>query len=237
FVQQQQRRLGGQRTRQLQALALGERQAGGRLRGLGSQTQPLDDGARVRARPRRRRMTSERTDQHVVEHAQPRKRAHDLERARQPASADRVWRLAQQRAAAEADIARVGPQKARQQVEDRRLARAVRADQPEHLALGHREVEPGHGVHAAEVLRETARLEQRRAHLLTWGAPRWPPTPPNARSAPSESGRSSATRSLIVRTTVTWAAPRWPPTPPNARSAPSESGRSSATRSLIVRTT
>src|SRR5206468_11263408 len=68
----------------------------------------------------------------------------------------------------------------------------------------------------------------RRAHLVTWGAPPWPPTPPHARRAPSESWRSSGSRSAI------WGAPTWPPTPPNARRVPSESGRSSGTRELIA---
>src|SRR5437879_13393501 len=49
----------------------------------------------------------------------------------------------------------------------------------------------------------------------TWGAPRWPPTPPSARRASNESWRASITRSLIA-----WGAPRWPPTPPSARRAP-----------------
>src|SRR5439155_22486407 len=39
-----------------------------------------------------------------------------------------------------------------------------------------------------------------------WGAPKWPPTPPSARRAPNESGRSSITR-------IAQRAPTWPPTP------------------------
>ena len=32
------------------------------------------------------------------------------------------------------------------------------------------------------------------AQLTTWGAPTWPPTPPSARSAPGNPGRSSTSR-------------------------------------------
>ena len=61
---------------------------------------------------------------------------------------------------------------------------------------------------------------------FTWGAPRWPPTPPEARSAPGNPGRSSIRRAHLF----TWGAPRWPPTLPNVRSAPGNPWRSSTTR-------
>src|SRR5206468_229501 len=38
------------------------------------------------------------------------------------------------------------------------------------------------------------RFESGRPLQLMWGAPKWPPTPPNARRAPNESGRASITR-------------------------------------------
>src|SRR5947208_96064 len=114
----------------------------------------------ARASSRAGRMPSERADHDVVEHAQARERPHDLERARQSEPADRVRLEPEERAFAEADLARVGRQEAREQVEGRRLACPVRADEPDHLALRQRQIEAGDGVDAAEVLAESARLEQ-----------------------------------------------------------------------------
>jgi len=54
------------------------------------------------------------------------------------------------------------------------------------------------------------------ARPLSWGAPTWPPTPPNARRGPAKPGRASM-----------------PPTSPNARSTPGNPGRSSMLRATI----
>src|SRR5205807_6705137 len=43
--------------------------------------------------------------------------------------------------------------------------------------------------------------------LGKWGAPKWPPKPPNVRSAPAQPGRSSRRRQPM-------GAPKWPPKPP-----------------------
>ena len=51
--------------------------------------------------------------------------------------------------------------KARDEVEDRGLARAVRADEPDDLARIDAQVEPAHGLQAAEALDEALDLEQR----------------------------------------------------------------------------
>ena len=66
-------------------------------------------------------------------------------------------------------------------------------------------------VHAARLLaaqrgqRTGVHAEHRdpQAHGCTWGAPRWPPTPPDARSAPGNPWRSSMIRRALT------AAPRW----------------------------
>src|SRR3989440_162970 len=59
--------------------------------------------------------------------------------------------------------------------------------------------------------------------LVTWGAPRWPPKPPNVRSAPAQPGRSS--KPPNVRSAP--AQPGRSSKPPNVRSAPAQPGRSS----------
>jgi hypothetical protein len=98
---------------------------------------------------------------HVLEHGHARERPRDLERPGEPEAADGVGREAHDRAAVEADIAAVRGQEPGEQVEDRRLAGAVGADEAEHLAQRDREVEPGDGSEAAEAPREPAGLEQR----------------------------------------------------------------------------
>src|SRR5207245_851248 len=75
--------------------------------------------------------------------------------------------------------------------------------------------------------------DRRQAHLLMWGAPRWPPTPPNARSAPGDPWRSSIPRVLIVLRGGPRDRPPHPPmlgAPRGTRGAP----RSSACSSLVV---
>src|SRR5262249_7753064 len=160
----------------LEALALGQRETGGGLLGLGAQADALHDGPRVRARTRRHRMPSQRADHDVVQHAEPRERAHDLKGAGQSERADRVRGQAAERAPAKADVTGVRGQKPGQQIEDRRLAGAVRSDEAEHLALVDREIEAVDGLNAAEALGEAMRLEQlqrrRRRHRRSMRARR-----------------------------------------------------------------
>src|SRR6267143_3047911 len=80
------------------------------------------------------------------------------------------------------------------------------------LRVAARPAHAGHGLEILHVLLVVDLVEDRLvvvrhvhpdqeervgAHLLTWGGPTWPPTPPNARSAPGNPWRSSATRALI----------------------------------------
>src|SRR5262249_8785303 len=71
--------------------------------------------------------------------------------------ADGVRRQPHDRAAVEDDIAGVRYQESREEIEDRRLAGTVGADEPEHLTPADLEVEPGHGLQAAEALGEAPR--------------------------------------------------------------------------------
>src|SRR5207244_4041555 len=58
----------------------------------------------------------------------------------------------------------------------------------------HQRVDGAHGDAGDDQLQQKHDLV---VHLFTWGAPRWPPTPPNARSAPGNPWRSSITRAFI----------------------------------------
>src|SRR5690242_7939118 len=98
--------------------------------------------------------------------------AHDLERAGEAEAADGVRLESHHRAAVEADLAGVGGEEARQQVEGGGLAGAVRTDEPEHLAARHLEREIAHRLEASEALREPRDLEQRRGHEADRGTDR-----------------------------------------------------------------
>jgi hypothetical protein len=187
IIEQEQRRLGGERAGQLDALALGQRETGGERRRLRAEAQPLDHATGTRAGLGRVRVAGERADQHVVQHGEARERPHDLERPRQTESADRVRLEAEHRAAAEADLAGIGREEPGEEIERGRLAGAVRADETDHLAFGDVEVERGHGLDTTEALGDAARLEQ--AHGVVSVRRR------NARASRGEapSGRNSTT--------------------------------------------
>jgi hypothetical protein len=84
-----------------------------------------------------------------------------LERARDAGGRHAVRREPDQLALVEPDGALVRLVHAGDQVEDGRLAGAVRTDQADHLALVHGQVELGDHVQAAEGLAHAGQLEQR----------------------------------------------------------------------------
>ena len=77
-----------------------------------------------------------RADQHVVEHAQVAEHAAVLERARDAERREAFGRGARDVVAVERHAAGIGPVGARDQVEQRRLARAVRPDHAQQFAFG-----------------------------------------------------------------------------------------------------
>ena len=149
------------------------------------------DAERVEVRPRRARIEPLLStpqarvlalQEHVVEHGQPGHESEvlvdgvDAERARVD---DRfqVHRVAEQR-----DLARVGPVVAREDLDERRLAGAVVADQPEHLALaqvqahvaqrGDRAEALGEVLDAEHVVGCAVGLDSGRLHDVHTGFPR-----------------------------------------------------------------
>src|SRR2546423_1427232 len=85
-----------------------------------------------------------------------------LEGACDPRADDAVRRRAQQAAPVEGDLAAVGPVEPRDQVEDRRLSRAVRPDQPDDLALADVERDAVDGNDPAEAPRQL--LDRKQGH-------------------------------------------------------------------------
>ena len=100
-------------------------------------------------------------DQEVVEHAETRKHADLLERAGDPQPRHPVARGVGQIAAAEEHLPTVSGDITGHAVEQRRLTRAVRADQADELTALDPEVHLVDGRDADEALDQTANLEQR----------------------------------------------------------------------------
>src|SRR5256885_10711405 len=107
-------------------------------------------------------MAGQRGDLDVVEHGEPREGSHDLEGAREAEPADVVRLEPPEAPLAEPDLARVGSEKPREQVEDGGLPGPVGSDEADHLAVGHGQVEALHGEDASE--RKSTRLNS--SHLV-----------------------------------------------------------------------
>src|SRR4030095_5964311 len=95
----------------------------------------------------------------VLERREPAKDAGDLERPRQSAATEGLGRQTAHFRAAKEDLPGVVRKIAGDQVEERGLAGAVRADDGAQVALGHREVHAVDGLDPAEVLPQADGLE------------------------------------------------------------------------------
>jgi hypothetical protein len=102
-----------------------------------------------------------RADEHVVEHRHVRAELQVLEGPRDPQAHDAVRRLAEQVLALVANGAAARPVQARDHVERRRLAGAVRPDQPRNLVLVHRERKLVESEDPSEAPADVVELEQR----------------------------------------------------------------------------
>src|SRR5713101_260909 len=204
FVEQQQSRLRGERASQLEPLAIGERQSRGGLALPRAEPDALHDGPRRIEGLPHGGVSGERRDPDILEHGKLRERPDDLEGARQPEPADLMGLEAVEPATGEADLARIGSEEPREQVEDGGLPRPVGPDHSQHLALGQRQVEPAHGLKPPEALREPRDLEE--AHAGRFFASRT-----SAGYAPR--GRNSTTEISRRPYTIRWT----PLQPPRAK--------------------
>ena len=105
-------------------------------------------------------------DQHVVAHGEPGEQLARLEGAGDAGTRHRVRRFVVEPHGPARDRAAVRPIEAAQQVEQRGLAGAVRADHARHFAGPCGEVDVGHGAHAAERDRKSPGLERGAARPL-----------------------------------------------------------------------
>ena len=98
---------------------------------------------------------------HVVENAKAAEEPDVLERPRDAPRRDDVGFQPRDGSTAERDGAFGGCIDPRDDVKHRRLARAVRADEADQLALAHAQVHAGNGREAAEAHRAALEIEQR----------------------------------------------------------------------------
>ena len=119
------------------------------------------DGGRNTAPGTRRSEAAVLADQHVVEHRHLREEPDRLKGARDAPRDDRVRPKPDDGRALEDDAPAVRLYEPRDHVEERGLAGAVRADEPDHGASRHDEVDVVERHDAAEALVEPVDLEQR----------------------------------------------------------------------------
>ncbi len=171
LVQQQQCRLTGQCHGQLQLAALAVREIGGFLacprrqpgllkRCVGARGKRLLLAHAAEEAPRRGRAPQQR-QQHVVEDAQVLQQGGDLERARQPPPGAPMHRQMGDVLSVEQDAAGIGRQFAGDLRQQRRLARAVGADEGMQLASVHRQLDVLRHLQAAEGLAQAAHCKHR----------------------------------------------------------------------------
>ena len=158
LVEEQQPRLGRQRTCQFETLAFEQRQCTGRGVGTAEHADSFEgpdggrlDGARGRRAPRPPR-SERRAHQRVLEHGEALERTRDLGGAPDAHVTPDVGRTARHVDTVERHRAGVGAQVAGDEVEQRGLAGTVRSDDPDGVTLGDLERQPIDDREAAEPL-------------------------------------------------------------------------------------
>ena len=177
LVEQQQLRLRGERAREVEHLLMPEIELLGRRVAIANEAGALEQrvglgerialcGGALGGRRERKIAGHARrhSDQHVLQHGQAAAELDVLERARDAACRDAVRRYLQQRLAFEQDVAFGRPVEARDAVEHRRLAGAVRADQRMDRARRHLHRKAVERAQAAEADADVAQREQGFAH-------------------------------------------------------------------------
>ncbi len=170
LVQQQEARLGGERARELQALALSGRERASVSLGLLGEPHLVDQLARPVARVPHVPRAGQGTDHDVVEDAEPLKRSQLLEGAGHSAPAHDVGRQAGESGPVQPHLALVRMVEARDDLEQGRLAGAVRPDDAHQLARLNVERDPAIGDDAAEALGDAG--DRQEAHEAVSAAAR-----------------------------------------------------------------
>ena len=110
--------------------------------------------------PERRMPVQVLADHDVVHSGETAEEADVLVRPRHAERGDAIRRQAVDAASVQLNLSRGGPQQSGDQVQERRLTRAVGADQPVHLAIADGERGVIHGAHASERTRHAGERER-----------------------------------------------------------------------------
>jgi hypothetical protein len=164
LVEQQQARPGGQRACQLQPLAAGHGEVGGRLVQLRRQAHPLRHVLGLCQRLRAAAHVQVGADRNVLAHGLGGEGLHDLEGARHAGARVAMRLAAGDVLAGEAHGARVGLQEAGHQREQRGLACAVGPDQRAQVPLGQCQAHVLHRLQPTERAGDAHQLQQRLSH-------------------------------------------------------------------------
>src|SRR5581483_3896758 len=169
LVEQEHPGIGGERAGELEPLAVQEAD------GVGGPVRDVRHAAELEHLDRLRvgvaaaaAAAGARSDEHVLEDRHPAERLRDLVCARDPEPAARSRRVARDVVAAERDRAAVRPLRAREHAQQRRLPRAVRADDAHGLVGPYREVDAVQHDERTEPLRDAGGGQKRRA-VVTLG--------------------------------------------------------------------
>ena len=163
LVEQQESRLRDERSRELDSLERPEREAAGESVGAVGELDVVERLQRLTAAAplRERAHARVRADEEVLEDGHVLEEDDVLERARDAEPDDAVRRRASQVLAVEHDASLVRAVEARDEVEERCLARAVRADQPADLPGVELQRHVGEGEDAAEPPRDVLYRQER----------------------------------------------------------------------------
>src|SRR3954447_2284426 len=164
LVQQQELRARSEGARQLDALHRPEWKSSGRPLSEGGEPQLAEQLRDGHSRP------DVRSDEHVLSYRHRREELDVLERPSDPFADDAVRRRAKQAGTVEGDRSPVRPIEPGDQVEQRRLAGAVRADQPRDLAALDRKGNVVHRDHPAEAAADMLDGEKGHRATLRWEA-------------------------------------------------------------------
>src|ERR1700738_1658124 len=164
FIEQQYAGMGRERPRELELLERGGPEA---VRGRSRFERQTHHGQRfLRAFARLRTIERagfavERRERHILDERELAKRSRDLERAANAAPADLMRGQSCNLGIGEANGAFARPQRARDQVEDRALARSVRPDEAKDLTFDHLEAHAVDGHKPAKPFGETTDRQHR----------------------------------------------------------------------------
>src|SRR5262249_4302425 len=171
LVEQEEPGLGRQGPRQLEAFSIRQREAAGHPRRAVGETHEVENLSRLASGVPERPRPGERPHPHVLQDREPQEWLHDLEGAREPPLADLVWPESAGGRSVESHVAVVCREESGDEVEQSRLARAVRSDDPPALPGRDVETRARDGVESPEALPDPRYFEEWHVRRSDGGGP------------------------------------------------------------------